>query len=208
MNKTNIIHIAAWVTTVIASILFGIKMDELEQINTRYGSPANSIPNIIGVATAYFIIPTILWLIFMIIKYRTITKETFKDSMSKKWYNNYKWILPLLLLWPIGLPLLLRRFLIALIIKPENKPINTKKIISQSTSYDYNKITEEKLKVLSDLKEQKLITDEEYSNRVTDTIGKKEIEIKKSKLVKALKLGLLSKEEFEIKIAQLTRKNK
>ena len=98
--------------------------------------------------------------------------------------------------------------MIALIIKPENKPINTKKIISQSSSYDYNKITEEKLKVLSDLKEQKLITDEEYSNRVTDTIGQKEIEVKKSKLVKALKLGLLSKEEFEVKITQLKEKNK
>lgn len=62
------IKIAAWIATGIFAIWFFVRLSALSNVQTRYGSPATSIPVVIGLLLACALIPGVLWIIVLATK--------------------------------------------------------------------------------------------------------------------------------------------
>jgi hypothetical protein len=74
------IKIAAWVASIICTVLFIARIAALSKIQTAYGSPASSPPVIFGLFIACAIIPGILWII-------VATKKSKNSPISAKKTN-------------------------------------------------------------------------------------------------------------------------
>lgn len=83
MNSTMVT--ISWIVTVIFAILLLISWSYAAKIQTPYGSPASSLPYILGMLIGHGLIPGILWLI----TYFTAPKinETGNKDNSKGGYN-------------------------------------------------------------------------------------------------------------------------
>ncbi len=76
MKKKNSTMVTiSWIITVVFGILFIISWIKAGQINTAYGSPATSIPYVLGMLVGHGLIPGILWLITNLTAKKNKTQE-------------------------------------------------------------------------------------------------------------------------------------